>query len=410
MGNTVFANSNEIASKSMSGKSICQFPDTCFTPPQTPATPTGVPIPYPNTAFASDTSDGSKSVVIGGEEVMLKDKSFFKKSSGDEAGSAPNKGLMTSTNQGSAYFIAWSMDVKFEGENVVRNLDMTTHNHGSANATGLAPTVHAATAALGKLGDCAGDAEKIKQNCEEDNSNQCPGALATSVEKGQKDWVRMEKGASVVAAVGAEAAMAAHRGTSRFVASDSATANAARMATHDASANANKCVQAMRCFLRPKEPHSDQTGCCEGQTPHHIPPDVYMTHLPTYSYGQALCICLESMNQHLGSHGDNHALVDYYATTLNLSGDPKKPETLSTQSSPKLKDANKVCAKASAAQTGCSEACIEQQLDEHFKNDQKLDPETTEVKYKKLAKPEAIAAAKPTARAYAVAQLVNIAR
>jgi hypothetical protein len=32
---------------------------------------------------------------------------------------------------GNVYFNMWSMDVKVEGENVVRNFDMTTHNHGS---------------------------------------------------------------------------------------------------------------------------------------------------------------------------------------------------------------------------------------------------------------------------------------
>lgn len=130
MGNPVFANGMEVSSKSMGGKSIAQFPDVCFTPPQTPATPTGVPIPYPNTAMASDTINGSTTVLIGGEQVMLKDVSFFEKSSGDEAGAAPKKGLISSTNRGATFFIAWSMNVLVEGENVVRNLDMTTHNHG----------------------------------------------------------------------------------------------------------------------------------------------------------------------------------------------------------------------------------------------------------------------------------------
>ena len=45
-----------------------RFPDVCFTPPQTPATPPGVPIPYPNTGMASDTTDGSSSVKIGAKK------------------------------------------------------------------------------------------------------------------------------------------------------------------------------------------------------------------------------------------------------------------------------------------------------------------------------------------------------
>ena len=132
MGDPVYANSNEVHSKSMGGKTICNLPDVCFTPPQTPATPPGVPIPYPNTGMASDTSEGSRTVKVNGEEVMLKNSSAFKQSTGDEAGSAPKKGLISSKTKGKVYFVAWSMDVKFEGENVVRHLDMTTHNHGTA--------------------------------------------------------------------------------------------------------------------------------------------------------------------------------------------------------------------------------------------------------------------------------------
>jgi len=132
MSDPVFANSNEVHSKSMGGKTICNLPDVCFTPPQTPATPPGVPIPYPNTGMASDTSEGSRTVKVNGEEVMLKNSSAFKQSTGDEAGAAPKKGLISSKTKGKVYFVAWSMDVKFEGENVVRHLDMTTHNHGTA--------------------------------------------------------------------------------------------------------------------------------------------------------------------------------------------------------------------------------------------------------------------------------------
>ena len=134
MSNQVYANMMEVSCKQAAGKSICAFPDVCFTPPLTPATPPGVPIPYPNTGMASDTSDGSTSVKISGQEVMLKNKSCFKKSMGDEAGCAPKKGVVTSKNMGKVYFTMWSMDVKVEGENVVRMMDMTTHNHASLPA------------------------------------------------------------------------------------------------------------------------------------------------------------------------------------------------------------------------------------------------------------------------------------
>ncbi len=131
MANKVFANTREISCKAAAGKSICAFPDVCFTPPTTPVTPPGVPIPYPNTGMASDCTSGSTTVKISGQEIMLKNKSFFKRSMGDEAGCAPKKGVMTSVNMGKVYFAAWSMDVKVEGENVVRMMDLTTHNHAS---------------------------------------------------------------------------------------------------------------------------------------------------------------------------------------------------------------------------------------------------------------------------------------
>ena len=131
MGCEVYANGMSIACKAASGKSIAAMPDVCFTPPLTPATPPGVPIPYPNTGMASDTTDGSKTVQIGGQEVMLKNKSTFKTSTGDEAGSAPKKGVVTSKIKGKLNFIAWSMDVKFEGENVPRHLDLMGHNEAS---------------------------------------------------------------------------------------------------------------------------------------------------------------------------------------------------------------------------------------------------------------------------------------
>ena len=163
MSNQVYANNMEVSCKAAAGKSICAFPDVCFTPPQTPATPPGVPIPYPNTGMASDTTSGSTSVKISGKEVMRKNKSYFKKSMGDEAGCAPKKGVMTSKNMGKVYFTKWSMDVKVEGENVVRHLDITTHNHGS-NPPNSLPTVYQdLLAALPP--ECATQRDEFKSKC-----------------------------------------------------------------------------------------------------------------------------------------------------------------------------------------------------------------------------------------------------
>ena len=170
MGCEVYANGMSIACKAADGKTIAAFPDVCFTPPMTPATPPGVPIPYPNTAMASDTTDGSKTVEISGKEVMLKNKSVFKTSTGDEAGSAPKKGVVTSQIKGKVNFSCWSMDVKFEGENVPRHLDLTGHNEAS-EPTNTPPWPYVDSMSPSEP---ASDGEGVKKGLEEKDKNRKP--------------------------------------------------------------------------------------------------------------------------------------------------------------------------------------------------------------------------------------------
>lgn len=159
MSNEVYANGREVSCKAAAGKSICAFPDVCLTPPAPPAGP--IPIPYPNTGMASDTNGGSKTVQISGKEVMLKDSSSFKKSTGDEAATkAQGMNVVTHQIQGKVYFTSWSMDVKIEGENAVRHLDMMTHNH--ASGPGGTPPWPYADAMAPSTGPCAGQAPRCK--------------------------------------------------------------------------------------------------------------------------------------------------------------------------------------------------------------------------------------------------------
>jgi hypothetical protein len=131
MSNEVYANGREVSCKDSAAVSICAFPDVCLSPPSPPAGP--IPIPYPNTGKSSDTSDGSRTVKIAGQEAMLKNTSCFGSSMGDEAATKTlGMGVVTHQIQGKCYFVVWSMDVKFEGDNVVRHLDLTTHNHMSS--------------------------------------------------------------------------------------------------------------------------------------------------------------------------------------------------------------------------------------------------------------------------------------
>src|SRR3954463_13939207 len=105
MGCDVFANGNEIACKAGANKVIAEFPDVCMSPPSPPAGP--IPIPYPDTSMSTDMKNGSKTVMIKGEEVMLKDQSFYKTSPlGDE--SATNSfgaNVITHVITGKTYFV-----------------------------------------------------------------------------------------------------------------------------------------------------------------------------------------------------------------------------------------------------------------------------------------------------------------
>jgi uncharacterized Zn-binding protein involved in type VI secretion len=150
MGAKVFANGMEISGKASDNKTIAAMPDVCLSPPSPPAGP--LPIPYPNFAQASDTTDGSKTVKIGGKEIGLKGKSSYKKSKGDEAATRSfGASVVSHTIQGSVKHEAGSMDVKVEGSNVVRFGDLTTGNHSNP---GLPPTAQVAKGATG-----GGDAE-----------------------------------------------------------------------------------------------------------------------------------------------------------------------------------------------------------------------------------------------------------
>jgi hypothetical protein len=143
MSNEVYANGNSVSCKAGDAKVIAAFPDVCLSPPSPPAGP--VPVPYPDTSFSKDMQNGSKTVMIGGQEVMLKDQSFYKTSPlGNEAATnSLGANVITHVITGKTYFVSWSMDVLFEGANVDRNIDITTSNHASppAGEAALGPNI-----------------------------------------------------------------------------------------------------------------------------------------------------------------------------------------------------------------------------------------------------------------------------
>jgi hypothetical protein len=117
---TVSVNFLTVVHATSNGVTTC-FPDVCKTP--TPAGP--VPIPYPNIAMSSDTSQGTSTVKCDGNPTCVKDSNFMI-STGDEPGSA--LGVVSNKVKGKAEFVNFSFDVKFEGKNVARAMDLMLHN------------------------------------------------------------------------------------------------------------------------------------------------------------------------------------------------------------------------------------------------------------------------------------------
>ncbi|MEN0107036.1 MAG: PAAR-like domain-containing protein [Pseudomonas sp.] len=350
MGNQVYANNREISCKSADGKSIAAFPDVCFTPPQAPPTPMGVPIPYPNTGMASDTTNGTRTVKITGKEIMLKNKSYYKTSYGDEAGCAPKKGVITSKNKGKVYFTSWSMNVKFEGENVVRHLDLTTHNH--ASMPGNTPTwpYMDKMAVAKETGPCKEEIKREKKACEgfkpNGDKDPCPPVTALKAAK-------------------AAHALTAKDSPARAKATLKVNAEYEALAKKNAG---NECLQARRCMLVPYKPKKPQPGCCPGQTGHHLI-EASAFYEPgsrkaggtmradlkksKYDAAKAPCVCAEGPNNTTATHGLMHTYQGVRAKQLAPNGGTWSIETAATVSA---------VAMNMVFKTSCDPKCTEAQI------------------------------------------------
>jgi hypothetical protein len=340
MANNVFANMMEISCKAAAGKSIAAFPDVCFTPPLTPATPPGVPIPYPNTGLASDCTDGSSSVKISGQEVMLKNKSYFKKSSGDEAGCAPKKGVITSKIMGKVYFNMWSMDVKVEGENVVRHLDLTTHNHASQVGQ-TPPWPYADQLATSTTNPCKGEMERADTACEN-----------IVVKTKTTDKVVKSK-------------------TKKELCDPTDT-------------EAADCRNRLKCRLEPQDTGASEhaIGCCPGEQAHHLieshgfieagSRDNYegtalakFSSPQKYRPGDAPCVCAAG-DRFTAEHGAFHALVGKRERKAIRKAKTKAKKEMAWNYG-EAKKAGLDAHKKVFLDSQCSRGCMEAQLDAYHK-------------------------------------------
>ncbi|MCE6950789.1 DUF4150 domain-containing protein [Cereibacter sphaeroides] len=152
----VFANGREVSGKATPNKTIAAFPDVCMSPPSPPAGP--IPLPYPITGTASDTSDGSGTVWIGGKEVGKKNGSKYAKVDGNQpATNSFGAGVVSHKITGSLKFAAYSFDVLFEKSGAERFMDMTIQNDMNPGNTSLGFSQAKAEAAVAEATSvCAG--------------------------------------------------------------------------------------------------------------------------------------------------------------------------------------------------------------------------------------------------------------
>jgi hypothetical protein len=125
MADKVFVNGRAVVHKGSLGQSVA-FPDVCLCPPTPPAGP--IPTPLPNAVKAADLDGGAASVRIEGNPAGTR-SAHFRLSTGNEVARPTGGGVISLGVQGKAYFQTFSVNVLFEGEPVVRHLDLLTHNH-----------------------------------------------------------------------------------------------------------------------------------------------------------------------------------------------------------------------------------------------------------------------------------------
>lgn len=352
MANKVFANGREVSCKSASGKTICAFPDVCWSPPSPPAGP--VPIPYPNTAFASDTTNGSKTVKISGKEVMLKDKSYFKKSTGDEpATRALGMGVITHTITGKVYFNSWSMDVKFEGENVDRHFDLTTDNHASqtGNTPPWAYTDRMASAE--GLKSCDDEIKAVERNCKDSLVKDKNGVVRVGCPNSDKLEKTISNRKDLKKKYGeGKWSKRQNNNYSKALAKEKKEYEAyAKTVQND------PCQRSARCILSPWKP----SMCCPPQTPHHlvekasffagpVEDDRRRSGCGAYDENKALCVCAEG-GKSVATHGLLHSTQADYLE--NHTGDWTLTNAI---------DSGARAMVEVFPNSGCSEKCIKAQL------------------------------------------------
>jgi len=264
---------------------------------------------------------------------------------------------------GKVYFTMWSMDVKFEGENVVRNMDMTTHNHGSN--TNTAPWSYLDRMGNAPAGSCSEEKKKVDEECPKakDNKNAKPHCPPTKrLDAAYNNWEKVRKRNKKAGMTKTES----RRSDSYKKARDRTKA---AVDDHGERMKKNDCQQALRCFMPPYNEPADpppkvNSRCCNGQTGHHLVPRTTVKGAcPGYSHDDAPVVCAEGRNQ---SHGTHKKLHDQTDKALMRLATAKPPKVVGGKVAyADLRDAV-VGVMQRVFGAGCSKDCLEAQLDKYY--------------------------------------------
>lgn len=150
----------------------------------------------------------------------------------------------------------------------------------------------------------------------------------------------------------------------------------------DVLATVNECTRARKCQLTPYEAdganqrgreHSNNKGCCKGQTGHHLIYGAmmegacpgYSTHPPNdQMHKDAPTVCVEGTNQNVGSHGRVHDKMDGEVAILARNNKVQN----GTMSLDDTLDAAAKSHKEAFPFSRCSEKCIRAQLENFYKD------------------------------------------
>jgi hypothetical protein len=233
------------------------------------------------------------------------------------------------------------MDVKIEGENAVRHLDLTTNNHAS-DPGDTPPWPYVDGAAIGPGDPCKKEKKKVQKHCSP-----------------EKDWKKNCPPAPMAPHHAAGGAAPDASSPDRPAYDELLNLYEQQQYDFARQVEENPCLRARRCMLVPKEERKTKGPkgeCCDGQTPHHVIDGASFTNMPgwgKYDYKAASCVCCEGTNQTTATHGQIHLRTGVQCQDLASQGKWNR-KTATTAGAKSV--------RKTFPGSGCSQKCLEAQI------------------------------------------------